>query len=145
MLESIIRKVADSYLETALWSSSDWDDMDDSDNPTPFDENYDCSDFSENARTAAYDDCQRFLEALEAVDCNDGRYCDSLLDCADEVQGYDRIGHDFWLTRNGHGAGFWDGDYGDYGDRICDVLYATFGRYSECTLYVNCDGEIDIE
>ena len=20
-------------------------------------------------------------------------------------------GHDFWLTRNGHGAGFWDGDW----------------------------------
>lgn len=22
-----------------------------------------------------------------------------------------RAGHDFWLTRNRHGAGFWDGDY----------------------------------
>ena len=25
----------------------------------------------------------------------------------------ERIGHDFWLTRNGHGAGFWDGDWDD--------------------------------
>lgn len=23
-----------------------------------------------------------------------------------------QAGHDFWLTRNGHGAGFWDGDDG---------------------------------
>ena len=23
----------------------------------------------------------------------------------------ERAGHDFWLTRNGHGAGFWDGDW----------------------------------
>ena len=22
-----------------------------------------------------------------------------------------QAGHDFWLTRNGHGAGFWDGDW----------------------------------
>lgn len=22
-----------------------------------------------------------------------------------------RAGHDLWLTRNGHGAGFWDGDW----------------------------------
>ena len=24
-----------------------------------------------------------------------------------------RAGHDFWLTRNRHGAGFWDGDWED--------------------------------
>ena len=24
-----------------------------------------------------------------------------------------QAGHDFWLTRNGHGAGFWDGDWSD--------------------------------
>jgi hypothetical protein len=23
----------------------------------------------------------------------------------------EQAGHDFWLTRNGHGAGFWDGDW----------------------------------
>lgn len=23
----------------------------------------------------------------------------------------EHAGHDFWLTRNGHGAGFWDGDW----------------------------------
>lgn len=27
-------------------------------------------------------------------------------------------GHDFWLTRNGHGAGYWDRDAGDTGDRL---------------------------
>jgi hypothetical protein len=44
-------------------------------------------------------------------------------------------GHDFWLTRNGHGAGFWDGDwpepfaakldeaaqnYGEFDTYLCD-------------------------
>lgn len=32
-----------------------------------------------------------------------------------EVPGYswDMAGHDFWLTRAGHGAGYWDGDLPD--------------------------------
>ncbi len=42
-----------------------------------------------------------------------------LEDCTDFVQSFgvyfegeeDRAGHDFALTRNGHGAGFWDGDW----------------------------------
>lgn len=27
-------------------------------------------------------------------------------------------GHDFWLTRNGHGAGFWDRGYGELGEQL---------------------------
>jgi hypothetical protein len=30
-------------------------------------------------------------------------------------------GHDFWLTRNGHGAGFWDRGYGTLGRRLSDA------------------------
>jgi hypothetical protein len=29
-----------------------------------------------------------------------------------------QAGHDFYLTRNGHGAGFWDRGLGDAGDRL---------------------------
>jgi hypothetical protein len=29
-----------------------------------------------------------------------------------------RAGHDLWLTRNHHGAGFWDGDWPDEAGRI---------------------------
>ena len=32
-----------------------------------------------------------------------------------------RAGHDFWLTRNGHGAGFWDGDLPVYGDLFTKI------------------------
>jgi hypothetical protein len=28
------------------------------------------------------------------------------------------VGHDFWLTRNGHGAGFWDRGLGELGERL---------------------------
>lgn len=29
-----------------------------------------------------------------------------------------QAGHDFWLTRNGHGAGFWDGDWPQHGETL---------------------------
>lgn len=29
-----------------------------------------------------------------------------------------RAGHDFWLTSQGHGAGFWDGDWKTYGEML---------------------------
>ena len=31
---------------------------------------------------------------------------------------YGAAGHDYWLTRNGHGAGFWDRDLGKVGDEL---------------------------
>ncbi len=38
----------------------------------------------------------------------------TLLDDIDDSQ----AGHDFWLTRNGHGAGFWDRGLGKTGDKL---------------------------
>ena len=41
----------------------------------------------------------------------------------------DQAGHDFWLTRNGHGAGFWDRAtvYGDYRAEQLSVNAEAFG------------------
>lgn len=33
------------------------------------------------------------------------------------------IGHDFYLTRNRHGAGFWDRGLGDVGQRLTDAAH----------------------
>lgn len=45
-------------------------------------------------------------------------------------------GHDFWLTRNRHGAGFWDRGYPDeIGRRLTEAAHA----YGEADLYVNDD------
>jgi hypothetical protein len=43
------------------------------------------------------------------------------LDHARECYGDSRIAYDFWLTRQGHGAGFWDGDYRGIGDQLTDI------------------------
>lgn len=50
----------------------------------------------------------------------------------------DRAGHDFWLTRNGHGAGFWDRGMGKLGDRLADAARA----YGSVDLYVGDDKKI---
>ena len=42
-----------------------------------------------------------------------------------------QAGHDFWLTRNGHGTGFWDRPeiYGHYAERFTKVS-ENFGEVS---------------
>ena len=30
----------------------------------------------------------------------------------------EKAGHDFWLTSQGHGSGFWDGGWKIYGDML---------------------------
>lgn len=55
---------------------------------------------------------------------------DARKDCADFVTEAgpllsewtaDQAGHDFWLTRNGHGTGFWDRGLGAVGDVLTDI------------------------
>lgn len=50
------------------------------------------------------------------------------------LRGLDRArsaGQDFWLTRNGHGSGFWDGDWPKYGDMLTNLAegYGQFDTY----------------
>ena len=50
----------------------------------------------------------------------------------------ERLGHDFWLTRNGHGAGFWDRGLGELGQKLTEAT-KTFGTSD---LYIGDDGKI---
>lgn len=77
------------YLTAALWSSMD-------DDGVPMDRNYTTHDFTDHAEKQAVDDCTRFVEQAG-----------ELLNGIDP----ESAGHDFWLTRNHHGAGFWDRGY----------------------------------
>jgi len=49
-----------------------------------------------------------------------------------------QAGHDFWLTRNGHGAGFWDRGLGPVGTRLTDAAHAC----GSVDLYAGDDGWI---
>src|SRR5271157_6148558 len=82
------------YMETALWSSTDDDD-------TPLDKNYSTDDIAKKAKEGMLKDCQSFYDQNRA-----------LLEDPGAPWPADQAGHEFWLTRNGHGSGFWDSDYG---------------------------------
>lgn len=47
----------------------------------------------------------------------------ALLEEAINAEGYsiEQAGSDFWLTRNGHGTGFWDRGLGTVGEALTDL------------------------
>ena len=56
-----------------------------------------------------------------------------------EHNAIEQAGHDFWLTRNGHGSGFWDrfdNLYLGWGD----VLTRVSEEYGEVYIYLGDDG-----
>lgn len=75
-----------SYLATACWAEE------------PEDDNWQPGDVSPGSLARAERDLRIFATAarIAGIDLDGTDWC-----------------HDFWLTRNGHGAGFWDGDW-DY-------------------------------
>lgn len=52
----------------------------------------------------------------------------------------EQLGHDLWLTRNGHGAGFWDRDFGTEESR--SALTAASKTMGERGIYLGDDGLI---
>jgi hypothetical protein len=57
---------------------------------------------------------------------------------SNEYSELEQAGHDFWLTRNLHGAGFWDGDWPEVGDK----LTAISEQFGELWAYLGDDGLI---
>lgn len=99
-----------AYVECALWSSTD--ESDDS-GGRPLDDNYDAENITLATLREMVADCKSFI-SLAGL----------------HLYGIDaaQAGHDFWLTRNGHGAGFWDRGLGEQGELLSKVA-KTFGSY----------------
>lgn len=55
-----------------------------------------------------------------------------------------QLGHDLWLTRNKHGAGFWDRPH-IYGESGAQSLTRYADSFGECWPYVGDDGLIYID
>jgi len=110
-----LQEFMNAYIEAMLWASTD-------DNGEPMDSQYDDTDLSDEARARIERDCAGFLLAnWEWIGSE-----------------YERAGHDFWLTRNRHGAGFWDGDWPEHGDALTQAAHG----YGETDLYVGDDGKL---
>ena len=93
--------------------------------------NYSIEDIAPETLGKMIADCQRFQ--LE--------YSAALKTAYNESYGYytaSQAGHDFWLTRNGHGAGFWDRGLGKPGDDLTEAAHT----FSEVSLVLGDDGKI---
>ncbi len=53
---------------------------------------------------------------------------------------YGHAGHDFWLTRNGHGAGFWDRGFKEDGEELADHARI----YCAVEVYCEYDGKVHL-
>jgi len=105
-----------AYIDCALWSSID-------DSGNPLDDNYSASDLAPEALKRMAADCAAFVVSYGTLlaDWNASQ-----------------AGHDFWLTRNHHGAGFWDRGRAANGDALTDAAHAC----GEVYLYAGDDGHI---
>jgi hypothetical protein len=98
----------------------------------PADENYKMEDLSEQIRGKSEQDCLTFFRQNLAD-----------LESVESIQGYSAMemaGHDFWLTRNGHGVGFNDRD--EWGEEVKERLHNAASRFGEVYVYVGDDGKI---
>lgn len=120
-----INEVLKHYIIAALWSSIDNDDE-------PFDKNYSETDLAPETRSKMMDDVEKFVTQghVELRTWNGG-----------ETTIEQQAGHDFWLTRCGHGSGFWEPEWATPGKRL-DKLAKSFG---ESHLYLGDDGKIYCE
>jgi hypothetical protein len=112
------------YAECAVWTGHDWSSEPETGNPTPLDDaGYSVDDIADEALASMRSDVAAFLA-----------------DNADDIAGLDpgQVGHDFWLTRNRHGTGFWDRGLDAVGTRLTDAAHA----YGETNLYVGDDGKL---
>jgi hypothetical protein len=109
-----------AYAECALWASND------ESTPSggePMDKNYSIENLSQDALKRMIEDCEKFK-----AENNLGR-----IDMG-------RAGHCFWLSRNGHGTGFFDEHTipEEDGERLQDASH----KFGEVNLFVE-NGVID--
>jgi len=107
--ETEINLALEAYLGAALWAE-ELDDL------TIYN-------FADNDLARAREDIENFCEKAQWM-----------LDGLDPAQ----VGHDIWLTRNGHGTGFWDRGLGELGDQLTVIAE----DMSEVGIYVGDSGEV---
>lgn len=106
-MNNLPANIVDAYLSTLLWSETLHDDI------TIEGETYkegtslndvpgcDSSDMPDDVRESAAEDLEDFRSAcLSDIGIDPFKFFDA-----------ERVAHDFCLSRNGHGAGFFDGEY----------------------------------
>jgi hypothetical protein len=107
-----------AYIKCGLWACCD-------ENGEPLDGLYTTDDLSKAAKQNIREECRCFID-----------------ENAELLAGTDAeaAGQDFYLTRNRHGAGFWDGDWGEAGQPLTDSAHVWGSSY----FYPDDNGEISV-
>ena len=122
--------------QTLLFTETD-------DNGKSLDKSYSPSDFASDSLEKLYKEYEVFLSDVEGkitekVGSN-WSCIDDFYDIAHPTE--NQTEHDYILTRNHHGAGFWDGDWNS---EISDILTKSAQKQSEIHAYVGDDGKIHL-
>lgn len=112
-----LKTMVDAYLEAIGFTETG--DTDQPASGTPL---------SPQDRARAYTDCRNFFWGVE------------YLGYAPTIKDWAQIGHDLWLTRTGHGTGFWDRPeiYGEGESQIYTAMAKAMGSH-EVTFEVEED------
>jgi len=102
-----------AMLGCATWTGHCYESEED-DNPEPLDSWVDVDDLPADVVQSLTEDLNGFLNDVE-TECT-----------VDDMARLDaeQVGHDFHLTRNHHGAGFWDRGHGDLGSQLTTLAQA---------------------
>jgi hypothetical protein len=110
------------YLECALWASND-------EHGNALDDVYTTGDISDETKQSASEACGDFVrQCVEGGIHLDMHYPGNA----------GGVGHDLFLTRNRHGAGFWDRGLGEVGDELTEIAHIMGGS----DFYVGDDGQV---
>lgn len=116
------------YVQTMLWTEGPR--TDENDDSNFLDAGFDEDDLSEELRIEIGTELRAFLST----------YGDLIEECRHQKDWYTmgQAGHDFALTRNHHGAGFWDRGLGSAGDALTEASH----HHGEAYFYLGDDGKI---
>lgn len=115
-----MKAILHAYLTCALWSSTQ-------DNEKPFDDDFEIEDFAPESVQSAENEINDFLSLLKAENITWEEHLDE-----------GQFGHDFWLTRNRHGVGFWDRGLGSLGEKLTKWAHS----YGSSDVYLGDDGKV---
>jgi hypothetical protein len=119
------KQILRAYIECALWASTDGSTPN---GGRPLDENYSLASIPSDELAKVERMIEKFLQIVG----------DDTLNQYLESHDYEQLGHDLFLTQNGHGTGFWDRDYATEG--LGKTLTALSKKLGECTACVGDDG-----
>lgn len=125
-----IERFIQGYIECMLWSSVVTDFLGDETSL----EHYDIEDIDDATMAQIRRECVGFLRNVAQ---RNGRKLKKLWSDPDLGYSIENAGHDFWLSRNGHGAGFFD-NTGPYFKK----LQANARSWGEVELYLTDENRI---